>query len=210
MKTTSQEQHQSDYVKISEAAELLHVDPTTVLRWIGKGYIRSTRYPSGSHRIKRSEIKRFLNESRHIKTGYKIMLIDDDEMFLSMMTDLLKEWDIPLELKTFSDGLCALLEFGSFRPDLVVLDYRLQEVNGIVLSQKIHETVNVPILLISAYMDERALRDARIAAFLKKPFTADEFRKAVETCLSITIRLMPGVQHENAVEPSAEKGVSTP
>jgi FixJ family two-component response regulator len=58
-------------------------------------------------------------------------------------------------------------------------------------------------------MEELEIQDAGIAAFLRKPFTAEEFRKAVEKCLSIDIKLMSVDLHENLEESQEKKGVSS-
>lgn len=183
----------SDTLRISQAAMLLDVDPTTVLRWINKGYLQSIKYPSGSHRIKRSEIKRFLSEARNsdlpeIKK-FRILIIDDDEFFGGVLREMLDNSGLPLSIRSNRDPLCALLEIGSFHPDLLIIDYKLGAIDGLTLIDKIKENREfgtIPIIMISGHIKtfDRETRPD-VAAFLKKPFKSAELRSALVTCLNL-------------------------
>jgi excisionase family DNA binding protein len=184
----------SNTLRISQAAALLNVDATTVLRWIGKGYLKSTRYPSGSHRIERSEVERFIRESRNRlgKPGnhaYRIMIIDDEEFLGNVLQEILETSGLPLTIRTNRDPLSALVEVGLFNPDLIIIDYKLGEFNGLELMAKVSkskEFKGIPVILISGYLDTVTdLKDTGISAFLKKPFKSAELRNTVIKCLHL-------------------------
>ena len=190
----SKEKPASDTLRISQAAALLNVDATTVLRWIGKGYLKSTRYPSGSHRIERSEVERFIRKSRN-QTGkpenhaYRIMIIDDEEFLGNVLQEVLETSGLPLTIRTNRDPLSALVEVGIFNPDLIIIDYKLGKFNGLELIEKVSKSKGfngIPVILISGYLDTVANpADTRISAFLKKPFKSAELRNTVMKCLHL-------------------------
>lgn len=183
----------NDSLRISQAAAILGVDASTVLRWIGKGYLKSTKYPSGSHRIDRAEVTRFLRESRHEaelpKREYRIMILDDDEFFGTVLKEVLETSGLPLDIKSNRDPLSALVEIGQFHPDLIIIDYRLGDVDGLTIVEKVRnnkEFNGIPIIVISGYMDEVMDQEQRgIAAFLKKPFKSADLRDTVIRCLQM-------------------------
>jgi excisionase family DNA binding protein len=183
----------ADLLRISQAATLLDVDSTTVLRWIQKGYIKSTRYPSGSHRIKRSEVQRFIREARHHakpeKKEYRIMIIDDEEFLGGVLQEVLETSGLPLTIKTNRDPLSALIEIGMFNPDLIIVDYKLGDIDGVMLTEKVRRNPQfdkIPIVMISGYIETLDLREfPGVTAFLSKPFKSADLRKTVIKCLDL-------------------------
>ena len=174
-------------LKISEVAKICGVNSTTVWRWIEKGYIKSIQYPSGSHRINREEIENFLSKVESKKKKYTVMVIDDEQEALDMLRDMLETLEIPLEVKTNIDGLDALVEIGRFKPDLIIIDYKLQDVDGITISTRImrdNELKSIPIILISGVIDTVPVEELGIAAFLRKPFKMHDLDKAIKGCLA--------------------------
>jgi excisionase family DNA binding protein len=188
------EKTSTDSLRISQAAALLNVDATTVLRWIGKGYLKSTRYPSGSHRIEKSEVERFLRISRNPaktpkKKVYRILIIDDEEFLGNVLQEVLETSGLPLTIRTNRDPLSALVEVGIFNPDLIIVDYNLGALDGIELVAKVSKNKQfngIPVIMISGYLDEIINRsDTGISAFLKKPFKSAELRETVMKCLQL-------------------------
>ncbi|GAC1405255.1 MAG: response regulator transcription factor [Candidatus Velthaea sp.] len=113
------------------------------------------------------------------------VLIVDDERH---MRDFL---EIGLRQNGFSvasapDGLAALKELPSIKPDVIVLDVMLPKIDGISLLPMMRRTTEVPILLLSAKTD----LDARISGlengaddYLAKPFELPELVARLRTLL---------------------------
>ena len=118
--------NEPNLLKISETAKIFGVNSTTVWRWIEKGYIKSIKYPSGSHRVPREEVDNFLSELQIKKKKYTVMVIDDEPEAVDMLQDMLDLSDLPLEVKTNTDGLNALVDMGRNRPDAIIIDYKLK------------------------------------------------------------------------------------
>ena len=70
------------------------------------------------------------------------------------------------------------------RPDVVVLDVKMPEVDGIEATRQILVVHSAAIVLLTAYTDERLVRragDAGVLAYLVKPFRPNELMPSIET-----------------------------
>jgi DNA-binding response OmpR family regulator len=89
--------------------------------------------------------------------GRRVLLIDDDEDVRSMVRRLYEgnEAEV-IEASTGSEGLRAL--YGS-RPDLVLLDVAMPELDGWGVLTRIREVTDVPVLMLTA--SDRELEKVR-------------------------------------------------
>ncbi len=78
----------------------------------------------------------------------KILVIDDDPA----MTDLLRLVLSPIQAAIFTSnsGPEGIELAATYHPDIIVLDLMMPEMDGWQVCQKIRESSNVPILIISA------------------------------------------------------------
>ena len=78
----------------------------------------------------------------------KILVIDDDPA----MTDLLRLVLTPIQAAIFTSnsGPEGIELAAKHHPDIIVLDLMMPEMDGWQVCQKLRETSNVPILIISA------------------------------------------------------------
>ncbi len=117
----------------------------------------------------------------------KILIIDDEPEVLSYYTFALEaEYDV----LAATSGKSAIYEINHMPDiDLVLLDYKLQDMSGIEVLREIKRVKpSVPIIVITAYGDEDvALRSFRGGAkeYLKKPVAYDELFEKVRFCLSL-------------------------
>jgi CheY-like chemotaxis protein len=81
----------------------------------------------------------------------------------------LKEWKV----ETCTDGTAALERIaGDTHYDVLLLDYRLPDVDGLQLVKQARQLVHrsqTPIIMFSASPVEAAARDAGVDVFLRKP-----------------------------------------
>lgn len=113
----------------------------------------------------------------------KILIVDDSQMSVRLFTALLESPDY--ELCVASTGLDALRACASVKPDLVLLDLNLPEMDGFEVARRLkgnEHTRDIPILAISAYGHGHATDDALGAGvdhFMAKPFSGVALREAV-------------------------------
>ena len=87
------------------------------------------------------------------ETLKRVLVIDDDEEHREVLLDALTY--SRFDVNVLADGKMLFNAIGSFKPDIVLLDYILPGDNGIVLCDRIRntpETSSVPVILMSAYL----------------------------------------------------------
>ena len=82
--------------------------------------------------------------------NYKILIVDDEEVILMLYKEELEEEGY--DVITTGDGYKLLEKIAQEKPDLVLLDIKMAEYNGLDLLQDIRKTFyNIPVILCSAY-----------------------------------------------------------
>jgi two-component system, OmpR family, phosphate regulon response regulator PhoB len=85
----------------------------------------------------------------------KILLIEDEKVLSNMYAKKLNSEGFDTkEVDNGSDGIKASI---SFKPDIILLDYRLPDINGLEIIAKIkenRETADIPIIVFSNYVNE--------------------------------------------------------
>lgn len=85
-----------------------------------------------------------------------------------------------------SDGLEGLKRFYRDRPALVVLDVAMPEMNGWQVLQRIREISTVPVLMLTAVMQERDMirgLDEGADDYITKPFSGEELVARVKAII---------------------------
>ena len=78
----------------------------------------------------------------------KILVVDDEDLLVKGIRFNLQHDGY--EVITGSNGLDALQQMQSQKPDLVILDIMMPEMDGIAATAKLREVSNVPIILLTA------------------------------------------------------------
>ena len=174
-----------DLFTTGEAADICKVSQQTIIRCFDSGRLEGFRVPgSRFRRIPRQSLVKFMRENKipldAIESGKrKILIVDDDVEIVELMVDVL-ERDGRFEVKTASSGYEAGLVTEKFRPELILLDYMLPDVNGNIVCQTIKknpEFENIKIIIVSGVVkqDEIAqLLKSGAEDFIRKPFDIAE------------------------------------
>lgn len=113
-----------------------------------------------------------------------ILTVDDEAQILTALSRGLTRVGHEVSMaQTAEDGLTAA---ASRQPDLVLLDLRLPDLDGIEVVKRLRSWSDVPILLLSGNGTERARVDALNAGaddFIDKPFSMAELRARVGAAL---------------------------
>lgn len=168
-----------------EAAELCKVSQQTIIRCFDSGRLNGFRVPGSKfRRIPRAELIRFMREndipSELVQTGsIRVLIVDDDPQIVRMLEDYLSA-DERFEVRTATTGYDAGMVTHEFRPDVILLDYILPDVNGSVVCDRIKsnpELQDTRIIIISGVVrqDEiNGLLEAGADEFIAKPFRVNE------------------------------------
>jgi CheY-like chemotaxis protein len=115
----------------------------------------------------------------HLESGKKrVLVVDDDEAIVDMFTELL-ERDGRFEVKTATTGYDAGMLTHECRPDIILLDFKLPDINGNVVCRTIRsmpEFEHVKIIAVSGVADPDEIQELMSAGadeFIKKPFEID-------------------------------------
>ena len=86
-----------------------------------------------------------------------------------------------------ASGSEAVRLAGELRPDLVLMDIRLEDdIDGVDAAVQIRERLRLPVIYLTAYADSETLRRAKITeplAYVLKPFEERELRTVLEVAL---------------------------
>ncbi len=123
----------------------------------------------------------------------RLLVIDDDEDLLFLYQQIFEPEGYDIHLST--SGLLEVLDIDHFSPDLIVLDYHLDEFGrNIPLWQQLkaeQPTSTIPLILCTADANvlseqEGFLRDAGVYVVLK-PFDIYELLQTVQLALQETV-----------------------
>ncbi len=104
---------------------------------------------------------------------YKILIIDDEEMILSMMEKCLGE-----EFSVYTaENAKKALELLNVIPDIILLDINMPEMDGLELCQLIRGHISCPIIFLTARVTEGdVIKGLSVGGddYITKPFRMDE------------------------------------
>jgi two-component system KDP operon response regulator KdpE len=116
--------------------------------------------------------------------GPTVLIVeDDDETRAVLVRDLRSRGYHPVEAV---DGRSALQRWAGRRPDVVLLDLGLPDVEGVQIIRRIRREAATPIVILSARYEERQKVEALDAGaddYLTKPFGVDELNARLRVAL---------------------------
>jgi two-component system, OmpR family, response regulator RpaA len=167
-----------------EAAKICKVSQQTIIRCFDNGQLKGFRVPgSRFRRIPREMLYKFMKDNGiptdALESGKrKVLLVDDDSELVEVMTKFLEE-DGRFEVRVASTGFDAGMLVKEYRPDIIVLDVMLPDINGKEVCQRVradNTLEDVRILCISGMIEEDKIQDLKLSGaddFLPKPFDAE-------------------------------------
>ncbi len=123
----------------------------------------------------------------HSVHGFKnpiALVVDDSPTTRSLVQNMLEERGI--EAHVCKDGLEALKQLPDTRPDIMIVDLEMPRLDGFALMRRIYEDfpdAGIRIVAISSGSDDSRKMLAKklgAVAYLKKPYTSQQFDSAIE------------------------------
>jgi CheY-like chemotaxis protein len=117
----------------------------------------------------------------------RVLVVDDEVAFGNVMREVLDSFGLDVRVAVGASD--ALEQMRRQAPDLLMVDVMMPEVDGLSLIRMVQKEpswLSIPILVVSARASQADQHEALFAgadAFLAKPFTADELRKALRPFL---------------------------
>jgi excisionase family DNA binding protein len=168
-----------------EAAKICKVSQQTIIRCFDNGQLKGFRVPGSKfRRIPREALHRFMRDNSiptdALESGKrKVLLVDDEVEIIEMLSKALDD-DGRFEYKVAANGFDAGMMVKEYRPDLIILDVMLPDINGKEVCLRVrqdHSLEEVRIICISGMVEEEKIRELKMAGadeFVRKPFDVDE------------------------------------
>jgi excisionase family DNA binding protein len=168
-----------------EAAKICKVSQQTIIRCFDNGQLKGFRVPgSRFRRIPREALYKFMKENGiptdALESGKrKVLLVDDDTELVELMNKVLED-DGRFEVRIATNGFDAGMMVKEYRPDLIVLDVMLPDINGKEVCHRVrgdNTLEDVRILCISGMIEDDKIQELKLSGaddFLHKPFDIEE------------------------------------
>jgi excisionase family DNA binding protein len=168
-----------------EAAKICKVSQQTIIRCFDNGQLKGFRVPgSRFRRIPREALYKFMKDNGiptdALESGKrKVLLVDDDPDLVEVINKALDE-DGRFEVRIAANGFDAGMMVKEYRPDLIILDVMLPDINGKEVCQRVRADTtleDVRIICISGMIEEDKIQELKLSGaddFLHKPFMVEE------------------------------------
>jgi diguanylate cyclase (GGDEF)-like protein len=146
-------------------------DRVAVARLKGRGFLQKTTTPAQVLEIVVKTLQTRKNEVR-------ILAVDDDTFTLNSLSALLKPWG--LQVTDLNDPLQFWEHLEAVRPDLLMLDVRMPNINGIELCQTLRNDPrwqSLPVMFLTSCTDADTIHQVFAAGaddYASKPIVAPE------------------------------------
>ncbi len=117
--------------------------------------------------------------------GAPTLLVVDDSIVIRKMVELALEGE-DFILETATSGKEGLKALDQVKPDVVILDLMLPDINGIDLLKTIKASLNIPVIMLSGKDSPQMIEKAKAEgadAFLPKPFRDEDLVKTIHELL---------------------------
>jgi excisionase family DNA binding protein len=186
---------------VNQVSELLQVSPQTIVNWIEAGRLKAYKTPGGHRRVKKSDLEEFVTEhnmpvfglppvrDEEEKRMKKILVVDDDPVIVETITAGLQEDPHEYEVINAADGFEAGIQVSHFKPDLLILDIMMPDIDGYDVCRKLkssEDTKHVKIIVLSGYLDEESykmMREYGADICFSKPLPLDKLREEIARLL---------------------------
>lgn len=167
-----------------EAAKVCKVSQQTIIRCFDNGQLKGFRVPGSKfRRIPRESLYKFMKDNGiptdALESGKrKVLLVDDEVEIIEMLSKALDD-DGRFEYRVAANGFDAGMMVKEYRPDLIILDVMLPDINGKEVCLRVRQDTSleeVRIICISGLVEDEKIAELKLAGadeFVHKPFDVD-------------------------------------
>jgi len=167
-----------------EAAKVCKVSQQTIIRCFDNGQLKGFRVPGSKfRRIPREMLFKFMKDNGiptdALESGKrKVLVVDDDVEIVELLQRALED-DGRFEVRVAANGFDAGMMVKEYRPDIIVLDVMLPDINGKEVCHRVrsdNSLEEVRIICISGLVEEDKIQELKLAGaddFVHKPFEVD-------------------------------------
>jgi DNA-binding response OmpR family regulator len=127
------------------------------------------------------------------RTKYTLLFVEDEAMIRKIAVAVLRPYF--LEIYEAKDGVEALEIYANYKPDIIITDIEMPNMNGLALCKKIREKdKTTPIIVTTAYTKTDYLLEAislNLVKYLVKPIEEEALFEALNFCFELIERNSP-------------------
>ncbi|MGQ9490801.1 MAG: ANTAR domain-containing response regulator [Anaerolineae bacterium] len=116
----------------------------------------------------------------------RVIIADDESLIRMDLREMLTNLGY-LVVGEAADGRTAVNQARELRPDAVIMDVKMPDMDGIEAARILTEERIAPVVLLSAYSQRdlvQRAREAGVVAYLVKPYREEELSPAIEVALA--------------------------
>ncbi len=139
-------------------------------------------------------------------------LIVDDEPLARKRVRLLLTEEVDIEIVgECEDGVQAVEQIPTLKPELLLLDVQMPEMDGFEVLRQVPAEL-LPIVILTTAYDKHALRafDAHALDYLLKPFKPERFKEAIQRARELIANKQAGVAARGLLDLLANQAPATP
>lgn len=120
----------------------------------------------------------------------RILLVDDEEDLLELLKVRITSWGF--EVIEAKNGKEAIEATSSKKPDIVILDYKMPDMDGLTVLKKIRKIcATLPVIMFTVHPDVKVQEEARklgVSAFVPKLSAYQDVQEALKSAINIVQR----------------------
>ena len=116
----------------------------------------------------------------------RVIIADDESLIRMDLREMLTNLGY-LVVGEVADGRSAVNQARELKPDIVIMDIKMGDMDGIEAAKVLTEERVAPAVLLSAYSQRELLdraREAGVVAYLVKPYREEDLTPAIEVALA--------------------------
>ncbi len=117
----------------------------------------------------------------------RVLIIDDNDLNIQLATFVLGHAEFAVG--SAADARQGLLRIAEFRPDLILMDIQMPDMDGLTLTRRLKAdptTRHIVVVAFTAYAmkgDEAKMRSAGCDGYIAKPIDIGTFAQKVRSCM---------------------------
>ncbi|MFA6030346.1 MAG: response regulator [Elusimicrobiota bacterium] len=172
-----------------EVARMLGVSPATIFRAVEKGQLKASATPGGHNRVARKDLEEFAKslgvDAKALTPGKtRVLVVEDNLAELRVMQRGLQK-EPGFEVQTTASGYGAGYLTKAFRPDVILLDIFLSDLDGrevvkiIRADPELKDTIVLAVTAASDAKDLKEIEAAGVDEIIRKPIPSAELRAKI-------------------------------
>jgi len=131
------------------------------------------------------------------QTNYSLLFVEDEAMIRRIAIAFLNPFFI--KIYEAKDGVEALEVYEKYKPDIIITDIEMPNMNGLELCRKIRKDDKItPIIITTAYTTTEYLLEAvelNLVKYVVKPIKEERLLSALNLCFEQIQREKPSIVH---------------